>query len=417
MYKYFTLLFFVLLSIQLVSKPQNKKNKIPQKLPIYVETHINSSDSIFNCIISYRIPLNNLVFIQQNDSYYSNFAITFEIYENKKFIKRLFKDNKVNIADYSSTISDNLFSQGIVTTNLPKGKYVIKPLLTLGNTEIEVQIKPIDFEVDSNQVHKPIFVENLVSSNETYSYSLVNFQNSILFTNNEIHMLVPITQDIDSIDVEICQNNKTVFDETISETIFLNNHFFESNGEIVFSKMTKMNFAKYVIVEQVNKKLMEGEVDIKIKIGDESLNFSSNVFWSNKPKSLNNIEEAIKYLNIIGYKKDADSLYNISEDNQYSDLFNFWKKFDEDTTNSFNEVLDEFYSRIDFIQSEFNTLSKEDAVESDRGKVYLIFGKPDSMERKFNDVYDVVEVWEYKSIDKTIYFADKTGTGKFERIK
>ena len=46
MYKYFTLLFFVLLSIQLVSKPQNKKNKIPQKLPIYVETHINSSDSI-----------------------------------------------------------------------------------------------------------------------------------------------------------------------------------------------------------------------------------------------------------------------------------------------------------------------------------------------------------------------------------
>ena len=41
--------------------------------------------------------------------------------------------------------------------------------------------------------------------------------------------------------------------------------------------MTKMNFAKYVIVEQVNKKLMEGEVDIKIKIGDESLNFSSNV--------------------------------------------------------------------------------------------------------------------------------------------
>ena len=55
--------------------------------------------------------------------------------------------------------------------------------------------------------------------------------------------------------------------------------------------------------------------------------------------------------------------------------------------------------------------------KNDRGKTYLIYGEPDKIERTYSDVYNVLEVWIYNSMNEKIYFSDKTGTGKFERIK
>nr|MDA3862136.1 GWxTD domain-containing protein [Melioribacteraceae bacterium] len=142
-----------------------------------------------------------------------------------------------------------------------------------------------------------------------------------------------------------------------------------------------------------------------------------SVLWYDKPKSLENTEQAIEYLETIGFKHSADSLLDFSDDEEYQALFHFWKEFDDDSSTSFNPVFKEFYSRIDFVRNEYNTLGKSDGADTDRGRTYIVYGKPDNIERTFKDVYDVIEIWEYKLISEKIYFSDKTGTGKFERIK
>jgi len=116
-------------------------------------------------------------------------------------------------------------------------------------------------------------------------------------------------------------------------------------------------------------------------------------------------------------QEKADSLLNLTEEKEYNALYNFWKKYDDDTLTEFNSVFDQFYSRIDYVKKEFNSVGKKDAIETDRGKTYINFGKPDNIIRTFNEVNDVIEVWEYNALNKKIYFSDKTGTGKFERIK
>ena len=167
----------------------------------------------------------------------------------------------------------------------------------------------------------------------------------------------------------------------------------------------------------MNKNLIEGDARIHISSESIQLEFDTKVFWNDKPRSLFNSEYAIEAINLIGYNSVADSLLDISDDEQYQALFNFWSRFDDDKSNSFNEVFDEYYSRIDFVNKEYNSLNKNDGLKNDRGKTYLIYGEPDKIERTYSDVYNVLEVWIYNSMNEKIYFSDKTGTGKFERIK
>ena len=83
------------------------------------------------------------------------------------------------------------------------------------------------------------------------------------------------------------------------------------------------------------------------------INFTSPVLWYNKPKSLTNIEHAIEYLEIIGFKNSVDDLLDFSDEEEYHALFDFWRKFDDDDSTAFNPVFDEFYSRIDFVVNKF----------------------------------------------------------------
>ena len=321
----------------------------------------------------------------------------------------------VKAKKYSETTNNQIYQQGLLTFKLSDGKYKLKPSLTLDNTDIEIQIKPIDLVVDSKQIYKPIYVEH----KELGEYfSLVNFQNSILFSANKYDMLIPCyDSSISQIHIKVTQNDKNIIEQNLVDKIELDEKFTKKNNDIVLLNKSHNKKLNYFFINNIGKALIEGEIKIQILLKDLNISYTSNVLWKDKPNSLHNVEEAIEFLSLIGYKRSADSLLNFPENKQYAALYGFWKNLDTDTSSAYSDIFNEFYTRIDFINREFNSLGKNDGMDTDRGKVYLIFGKPDSIERKFNNVYDVLEIWDYKSINKKIFFSDKTGTGKFERIK
>ncbi len=54
---------------------------------------------------------------------------------------------------------------------------------------------------------------------------------------------------------------------------------------------------------------------------------------------------------------------------------------------------------------------------TDRGRVYIRFGKPDKIERTSNEEGNVVETWTYSKQDMKFVFVDKKGTGSFTLIE
>ena len=156
---------------------------------------------------------------------------------------------------------------------------------------------------------------------------------------------------------------------------------------------------------------------IIVKYEDVIEEHDIKVLWNGKPRSLRDPESAIEMLKIIGKKSQADSLLDEHEEEYGQVLSDYWRKFDNDTSTTFNEVYSEFYTRIDHANEEYKILNGSPGALCDRGIVYVKYGEPDSAVRSYNENYNIIEIWEYKSTGMKIYFSDKTGTGEFKRFK
>lgn len=74
----------------------------------------------------------------------------------------------------------------------------------------------------------------------------------------------------------------------------------------------------------------------------------------------------------------------------------------------------EFYRRADYASNEFRSVSQTDGALTDRGKVYLIYGKPDSIERSFSKDGRAIEIWTYNSNRNLKFtFFDENKNGSF----
>ena len=138
-----------------------------------------------------------------------------------------------------------------------------------------------------------------------------------------------------------------------------------------------------------------------------------NVFWFNKPFSLRDSEEAIKLLRIIEKDDDVDKILDQDDEKYQALLFDYWQKYDPDTSNLFNEVMEEFYIRVDKADKSYSIFDKRKGSATDRGKIFIKYGTPDQIIRNFKQIDSTTEIWIYKSMNLQFKFSDNSGTGNF----
>ena len=96
----------------------------------------------------------------------------------------------------------------------------------------------------------------------------------------------------------------------------------------------------------------------------------------------------------------------------------FWQKRDPTPGTPRNELREEFDRRVAFVNKHFSVLTlKKYGWQTDRGRIYLLYGPPTLVQRPTDEFGDVpVEVWYYKTIDKRFVFKDKKENGDFKLI-
>ncbi len=140
-----------------------------------------------------------------------------------------------------------------------------------------------------------------------------------------------------------------------------------------------------------------------------------------KKTVLNNVYQ--KWINEVHYiitKTERDVFYKLTTNNE-RDIFikAFWKHRDFTINTPENEYKDEHYRRLSYVKKKYGRGMKI-GWQTDRGKVYIILGKPISIQRHsgFSTVKEC-EIWNYQLKPKAgippifnIIFFDKTKTGE-----
>lgn len=173
---------------------------------------------------------------------------------------------------------------------------------------------------------------------------------------------------------------------------------------------------EYFILEKNYFSDMNNEFKIELlqenKLDKNFITFSISKFMN--PNLIKNQELALEQMQRYLLNKDERLLLKKASKKEKEKLFvKFWKDRDPTNGTSSNELMDEFFFRVNFANENFE--SWQAGWETDRGKIYILFGPPDNIYRSqsFNTMR-TIHRWDYLKINKQFTFVDKNGFGDFK---
>ena len=135
-------------------------------------------------------------------------------------------------------------------------------------------------------------------------------------------------------------------------------------------------------------------------------------------------EDDAEYLSmVLEYilpKEQKKTLEQLDLEGKKNFFEDFWERTDPDPTTRLNEFKVEVFRRFRYVNDHYSVsiAKRDDGWKSDRGRVYIVYGEPDEIE-KFPSTMDLnpFEKWNYHNLGSQgpafFIFEDETGYGDF----
>jgi len=156
-------------------------------------------------------------------------------------------------------------------------------------------------------------------------------------------------------------------------------------------------------------------MDLEISAGEKSLLASAALrfFWRFVPDSREDLNLAIEQLRYIANMDSIKKYRKAGYESKRGFFERFWDTQDPNPDTEVNELLREYYRRVNYTTERFSSTSQAGWL-TDRGRIFIKFGEPDDVERRpfAQDSYPY-QVWRYYSNRKTFLFIDRSGFGDY----
>jgi len=128
-----------------------------------------------------------------------------------------------------------------------------------------------------------------------------------------------------------------------------------------------------------------------------------------------NIDDTMALLSYIAPRSELEPLKKAAGAERKRLWMEFWAKRDPNPETPENEFLAEFFDRVRYANDNFSYFGP--GWKTDRGRIYIRRGPPDSIEsRPVNASGPAYEVWYYYELNLTFVFVDRTGLGDYQLI-
>lgn len=135
--------------------------------------------------------------------------------------------------------------------------------------------------------------------------------------------------------------------------------------------------------------------------------------WRGMTVFVDNIEEAVEQLRYIAYSDELKKLTKSKKDKKEENFRAFWAKRDPTPETPKNELMDEYYRRIQYANDKFGTW--QDGWKTAMGMIFVLFGPPDDIEvNMYGRDGRHYQRWTYFKISRSFTFVDYNGFGEYE---
>ena len=350
-----------------------------------------------------KIPNYSLQFVKEGRNFTAEYDANISVVDED--------DVEVATGSFSDKIVVKKFSE---TTSRVKSTILSSSfVIPLEDYIISVNIKDIDTKLtskktkkvelddfsDTFQVYEPIFLKE---TDGEWGFSDNEFPidaNQIIIKENQLkfYQYATISPGDYTMVINVFSGKKLQWTDTINS----------SSDNKVVSHLINLE------TKDINK------VDLKIEVTVNQGELSASK--SSKFKSrdsfmfggIGNIDLALSQMNYILTTEERKELKNLKQSEKENFFKKSWARRDPKPETKINELMDEYYARVQFAEENFSRGSSG-GWRSDMGMIFILFGKPDDIQRyssmQSNYTY---ETWYYFSIGEEFAFVDDYGFGDY----
>jgi GWxTD domain-containing protein len=395
--------------------------------------------------IHYRIDKNFFVAVKNRDTsstwtFMSRGEVLIELFDSLE-VSRSRSIQRVEIgADRSDREpAGKTWYQDIASFELPPGLYKI--VFEIDDLESErrfvddkTTVRLKRFSSSSHETSTPLFIDWRNGKPASQSVTLIGFGPHLLFGRKaalyiELPSLQTTTRAVRgeytvSTTSDLNRSKVVVLAETLTNILSFPKVKLEgargADGVKYTISSNDSSRALGVLIPLASEKLPLRRFDVSVTIKLEDAEFKATkafqMVWPDMPFSLRDIDNALTALKYITTEEQRDSLRHGDLEERRDHLEAFWKRKDTTPETAYNEVMVEYYRRVDHATRTFGTLRAPDGFKSDRGKVYILYGPPTKTERTLSPSTWYQEEWTYSNLGKRFIFADQTKNGNYVLI-
>ncbi len=353
-----------------------------------------------------QLPYSSVQFIKEGKSFLSRYTIFLTFYDGNKnnvMFEKIWKES-IETEDFEETYSSQNFNISHRSFDLTPEKYVVVCAVEDMNSgqrilfETELRVRKLE-DVDISDI---MFIKSIMQT-ENGSEIVPNVSNVLASNERNVTMLYEIYSDKDqSVSVK----------HTITDQSRDINHY----NFVTFQLNKGLNTLQPEL-KDIPLKLGEFIMLVEVEDTDENKicstgkNFRATI--DGFPKTIVDLDEAIKQMKYFVNESKIDSLLDISDyDQRLKEFIAFWKEKDPSPQTLENELLNEYYRRIDYANKNFKGFYE--GWRTDMGMVYVTLGPPNQVNREPVSIDSKpYEIWDYYDINRRFLFVDHTGFGDY----
>jgi GWxTD domain-containing protein len=448
--RFYFVLALALLILPLPLSAQERYIEIVEKYarPKFFQEAVNLSSEEAGksrLVINFKLAYEYLTFVRTDgNGFHATADFALELFRDKQSVGRRLVTRKVEVPDFESTKDKQKFIEGSVEIDAEPGKY--EYLTEFSDAESAKQIRSERHKIELKNftsqklvLADPLMITSRVqTSGDEVSFSPVNINGNVYFGREFLVMQELVTTDTkpEKISWQLFKKSTEPKSETLikadtlaAETLMpIEPIKMERSAEsrcVFKAKQSnagkgKVSMQRYMALLNLDgKKLDNARYVLKITVSDSGakadVRKDFEAAWVDIPYSLYDLDLSIRELAYIASDSEISQIERGNSEERAKSFRAFWKKKDPTPDTEFNELMNEYYRRIDY--AFFNLHSpKEYGWRTDRGKVYIIYGEPTRIERDFPTSGPTRETWYYDNLNKKFVFADKSRNGEFEQV-
>lgn len=408
--------------------------------------------------VAFRIPNDRLVFMRHAEGlddrlFRASVTVTVELHQGEKIVEEKIWRSESFASNYDVTVDPLQGTTGSVAFSAKPGQYAIRVRLSDQNTQrsTSTPLHPLTVpDFSETQVGKALIADSVVTTSPARHLTLLNLGGDARYGRNAF-AVVPVSigpddagkafalrwtlrkieedavrKELEARRRQRASVRRPTDPDDEPEAIELRTDFeggtLVESGRIESANLLSLQSLKpidihdntitlvdpaggstaYLAVIDLNGRQLENGVYLltsRLEGGVESSESTTRfaTHWPDMPTSLLDVDVAIKNMRFILDRAAVDRLKSGSREDKINNFKDFWSGRDPTPETAFNELMVEYFRRVDYAALEYRTGPGmiPNGLETDRARIYIVHGPPDDVSRSFPEGGGVLEIWVY----------------------